>query len=270
MPSGPRIRTDNVFGTLSQAIDNDDTTINSAGLANLAAVSSAHAVIVVDPLRSAGAPEVVVVTAHTSSATSATVTRGAYGTSARSHASGVLWIHAPTVDDVIRICTSSTRPSDPYGGQLIFETDTDKFVARNAASGAWVDAVPLGAWQSWTPTWTNFTVGSATVVAMFSRIGRTIHWRLAVTLSSSTVSGDVSFTLPVALASYAATAPIGVVNLQDANGADYAGQVVVSSGNGRLIYVNSSANLAALSSSAPFTWANGDQFLASGTYEAAA
>ena len=39
--------------------------MNSAGLANLGAVSSAHALVILDPLRTAGAPEMVIVTAHT-------------------------------------------------------------------------------------------------------------------------------------------------------------------------------------------------------------
>lgn len=139
MPSGPRIRTDNVFGTTTDnPLTNGATTINSAGLANLAAVSSAHAILVLDPLRSAGAPEMVVVTAHTSSATSATITRGAYGTAARQHASGTLWLHAPTIEDAIRIVTAATRPSDPYEGQMIYETDTDRLVNYNGS--AWVPA----------------------------------------------------------------------------------------------------------------------------------
>lgn len=134
MPTGSRIRTDNVFGTLTDnPLTNGATTMNSAGLANLAAVSGNHAVIVLDPLRSAGAPEIVIVTAHTGSATSATITRGAYGTSSRQHAQGTLWVHAPTREDFIQILTSSTRPSDPHRGQVIFETDTGRWVARSVA-----------------------------------------------------------------------------------------------------------------------------------------
>lgn len=135
MPSGPRIRTDNVFGTTTDnPLTAGATTMNSAGLANLAAVSSAHAIIVLDPLRSAGAPEAVIVTAHTGSATSATITRGAYGTSAREHASGTLWVHAPTREDFIRIVTASTRPSDPYEGQVAYETDTNRWIGYDGAT----------------------------------------------------------------------------------------------------------------------------------------
>lgn len=135
MPSGPRIRTDNVFGTLTDnPLTNVATTMNSAGLANLAAVSSAHALAIIDPLRSAGAPEMVIVTAHTASATSATITRGAYGTTARQHAQGVLWVHAPSIEDAIRIVTSSTRPSDPYEGQVAYETDTNRWAGYDGST----------------------------------------------------------------------------------------------------------------------------------------
>lgn len=34
-------------------------------------------------------------------------------------------------------CTSSTRPTAPYGGMTIFETDTGKFRARNATTSVW-------------------------------------------------------------------------------------------------------------------------------------
>ncbi|HKY76004.1 MAG TPA: hypothetical protein VJS45_07685 [Acidimicrobiia bacterium] len=159
MPSGPRIRTDNVFGTTTDnPLTAAATTMNSAGLANLAAVSSAHAVIVLDPLRAAGAPEIVVVTAHTGSATSATITRGAYGTSAREHAAGTLWVHAPTRADFVQILTASTRPSsnDRFEGMPIWETDTDRLMLFDGA--AWQPAYnPPRAGASRT---TNLSIGN--------------------------------------------------------------------------------------------------------------
>lgn len=161
MPTGSRIRTDSVFGTVT---DNPLTagavTLNSAGLVNLAAVASDHAIVILDPLRTAGAPEIVIVTAHTAAASSATITRGAYGTTARSHAAGVLWIHAPTIEDTIRIVTSGTRPSDPYKGQGIFETDTNKFVMYGGTD--------------WAPRDAGGTLGYAQVVADQTGITTTV------------------------------------------------------------------------------------------------
>lgn len=77
------------------------TTINSAALASLPAIVAPKiAVLILDPTGSAGAPEVVHVTAHTGSATSATVTRGAEGSTNRQHASGIAWVQGPTIIDI--------------------------------------------------------------------------------------------------------------------------------------------------------------------------
>ena len=214
MPSGPRIRTDNVFGTLTDnPLTSGATTMNSAGLANLAAVSSAHALIVIDPLRSAGAPECVIVTAHTGSATSATITRGAYGTSARQHASGVLWVHAPSVEDFIRIVTASTRPSDPYEGQKIYETDTDYYMGYSGS--AWEYGTKLGAWDSWTPTLTqnNVAVTKTTTYARYRRVGRGVDYQVSL---ACTGAGTAAQAIRVGL-----PPPLAVVTGNIVNGVGY-------------------------------------------------
>lgn len=204
--TGARVRGNNAQGTTTDnPLTNVATTMNSAGLANLPAVSSAHAVIILDPLRVAGAPEIVVVTAHTASATSATITRGAYGTSARQHVSGTTWVHAATIDDVIRICTSSTRPSDIYEGQLIYETDTDAFKAHNGS--AWEQVLTLGAWTSWTPTITQSAAVTITINrARYTKIGRTVHLQAKITMASTgTASNAIAIGgIPIAPAASAA------------------------------------------------------------------
>lgn len=139
MPSGPRIRGNNSFGvTTDNPLTAGATSFNSPGLATLPVVSSAHAVVVLDPKRVFGAPEIVIVTSHTAAATVATITRAAYGTVARSHPQGTAWAHVPVDEDFIEILTSGTRPSDPYRGQAIFETDTNRYVGRSTAD-AWQD-----------------------------------------------------------------------------------------------------------------------------------
>lgn len=56
------------------------------------------------------------------------------------------------------------------------------------------------AWTSWTPTWTNLTVGNATQVARYSQIGKTVNFHLQFTWGSTTTIGaaDTTFSLPVA------------------------------------------------------------------------
>lgn len=141
MPTGPRIRGNNVFGFIT---DNPLTagsgTFNSPGLATLPPVAAAHAVVTLDPMRQFGEPEIVIVTAHSASATVATITRGAYGTVARSHPQNTLFVHAPIDEDVIEIVTSITRPIDPYEGQFVFETDTNKLVGHGGVDWAPRDA----------------------------------------------------------------------------------------------------------------------------------
>lgn len=96
-----RLRSNNVFGTLTDnPLTNVATVMNSAGLVNLTAVAGAdQAVITLDPNRVNGAPEIVYVTAHTGSATSATILRGQEGTAARQHPSGTFWTHGWTALD---------------------------------------------------------------------------------------------------------------------------------------------------------------------------
>lgn len=281
MPSGPRVRTNNVFGTVTDnPLTAGATTLNSAGLADLAAVSSAHAVIVIDPLRAAGAPEIVVVTAHTASATSATVTRGAYGTTARQHAAGVLWVHAPTIDDVIRILTSSTRPSDPYRGQLIFETDTNSYVARDT-SDAWQTAVMLGAWTAFTPT-VKFGATTASIQndSRYVRVGRLVVANLAFRLTNlNGGTGTLTATVPVPQRAITNPAnsymnPFGPGGLIDVStGNTYTFQATTNTTADIVLRSNASPTVV-LTHAAPITLAaggsgTGDEIYATISYEAA-
>lgn len=96
-----RIKTPFISGTiLNNPLAIGDTTLSSAALANLAAVASPDiAAIILDPAGSAGNPEVVWVTAHTASATTATISRGQEGSTARQHLLAVAWAHGPTIMD---------------------------------------------------------------------------------------------------------------------------------------------------------------------------
>lgn len=279
MPSGRRIRGNNVFGFIT---DNPLTagavTMNSAGLSTLPVVSSAHAIICLDPKRVFGEPEIVVVTSHSASATVATIVRGQYGTTARSHPQNTTWAHVPLDEDYTEILTSSTRPTDPYAGQMIFETDTDKFVARVAANSAWQDVVPLGAQQSYTPVWGNVTLGTGpTNIGSFMRLGRLIFWRAKLILGTGgTLTGLASVTIPVNMASEEAAGVkigFGSVTYGDATGGTFPG-LLISTGVGaytlRVIQTDAlDAFQNGTSATRPFAWTTADQIQISGIYEAA-
>jgi hypothetical protein len=55
-----------------------------------------------------------------------------------------------------------------------------------------------GTITSWTPSFTNASIGNGTVVAEYQRVGNLIFCYIQFTLgSTSTVTGDVNFTLPI-------------------------------------------------------------------------
>ena len=178
MPVGKRVRANNVFGVVNNnPLSAGDTTLNSVELTLLPEISGNHAVLTLDPLRQNGTPEIVVVTAHTAGAQTATITRSAYGTVARSHPQGTEWVHGPMDEDVIAIVTSSTRPADPYEGQLIYETDTNALTARIA--GSWTGLIPVGVVQAYAgtsppPGWllcNGAEVSRTTYASLFTVIG---------------------------------------------------------------------------------------------------
>jgi len=78
------------------------------------------------------------------------------------------------------------------------------------------------AWATYTPTWTNVSIGNATVGLRYKQIGKTVFVRGTVIYGNSTsVSGTIIFSLPVTSASYAGTAgtqPIGSGIIYDVSG----------------------------------------------------
>jgi hypothetical protein len=141
MPTGTRIRANNVYGVISDnPLSAASATFNSISLPLLPVIAGAHAVVVFDPKRVYGDPEIVVVTAHTAASTVATILRAQYGTSQRLHPQGTSWAHVPVNEDWIQILSSTTRPSNPYEGQFIFEMDTNKLYAYGGVDWAPRDA----------------------------------------------------------------------------------------------------------------------------------
>lgn len=155
-----RIRTAFVSGTiLNNPLAIGDVTLSSAALSSLATVASPDtAMLILDPAGTAGTPEVVTVTAHTAAATTATITRGSEGSTARQHAVGVPWVHGPTTYDFLMIpqivasnsaevTTTSTGAVDllTISNLNIPVTSGVKIcgVARKTAGGAFFVAVGL-------------------------------------------------------------------------------------------------------------------------------
>lgn len=134
------------------------------------------------------------------------------------------------------------------------------------------------AWQSWTPTWTNLTVGNGTVTARYIQTGKTVCYRVFILFGSTTsISGSVEFTLPVTAAAYpsssASFAVVGDARMEDNATAAYFGIVdLFTTTTGRVLVTNTGstyAGVSGLSSTVPMTWTTNDVLQAEGVYEAA-
>lgn len=131
-----------------------------------------------------------------------------------------------------------------------------------------------GAWQNWTPTFTNLSGGTLNY-ATYMQIGKTIFWKLSYTLAGAGVSGAIAFTLPATANSNNDTRTIiGQGNANVTSGA-FTPVVATFNGNftqGLILALNAASTyLQAVntSSSVPITWASGSQLAMEGFYEAA-
>lgn len=165
-------------------------------------------------------------------------------------------------------------------GDLIVGTGADTFsklgVGTNnyvigAASGETTGLKYLGDWTTWTPTWTNVTVGNGTVIARYRQIGKTIELFLRLTFGSTTsiTSAFPTFTLPVnsAYTGY----NTGQATLIDTGTANYIGFINMSTSTSWIGVYNSSTTYltdATLSATVPHTWANTDVITINARYEA--
>ena len=86
-------------GTLDATLLIGGLTMSSPALANMREILSGDTMaVVLDPEGTAGDPELVIVTAHAASGTTATITRSAESTAARQHNSGIEWAAVPTAE----------------------------------------------------------------------------------------------------------------------------------------------------------------------------
>lgn len=97
------------------------TTLTSAGLASLPVVDTTnHLVITLDPDGYGGAPEIIYVLAHASTASTATILRGQESTTARQHERDTPWVHSVTTLDffepwLVDIIGAASEPSATVG-----------------------------------------------------------------------------------------------------------------------------------------------------------
>lgn len=126
----------------------------------------------------------------------------------------------------------------------------------------------LFGWQSYTPTFTNFTLGNGTVSSAYMRTGNIVHWYCSVVLgSTSVVSGRIDLSAPVNIAGVEL---FGNATFTDSGTAAYPATVRPVSSTTLALYALNAAGSYLLPSSTgatvPFTWTTGDGFAFLYTY----
>lgn len=149
------------------------------------------------------------------------------------------------------------------------------FTAGQILTAAQLNALRTpGVWDTWTPSWTNFTPGNATVLCNYFRSGNLIVAHMYIALGSTSVVGTAPiFSLPVAAASNNYGGGMTSTYRDVSASADYEGMIrLAGTASGYLLVRNvAGANdqRTHVAAAVPFTWATGDIITGYLTYEAA-
>ena len=117
---------------------------------------------------------------------------------------------------------------------------------------------------SWLPVWTNLSVGNGTYSATYKIMGTRIHFDIDIIFGNTTsISGDVSHSTPIAGINYGNAKVAGTLALKDTGAAQYSGVNLMQSAsliNYRVLNASGTyATQVAISSTIPFTWTTTDE-----------
>ena len=134
-------------------------------------------------------------------------------------------------------------------------------------------------WASWSPSWTNVSVGNGTEVAQYTQIGKTVHFYISLIFGSTTsVTGTIIVSSPVTASSgrtpFTAYNNVGLCVLRDDGaGSNLQGAVTMSTADlfrpRRYGVSGTDISQGTVNATVPFTWATSDVLIMMGTYEAA-
>ena len=151
------------------------------------------------------------------------------------------------------------------------------------AGAGWItgDTIPAselntlsGAWDTYTPSvgGTGFALGNGTISGRWKKVGRVVTFIINVTWGSTSTYGAGPLTLTLPTAAQSSGAVFGARYLDVGSVVGYPGFALSVSGSTTitpLCHVASAtyATDGGLTSTIPFTWANTDTIVVSGTYE---
>jgi hypothetical protein len=176
---------------------------------------------------------------------------------------GTLNLLNPTAKGSIVSASAANTPARLATGtqNQVLQVDTTSATGLKWAAGAW---------QTWSPSIFNLTVGNGTTSARYTQIGNVVFFSFKFTFGTTSVMiASPNITLPVASVSPA----YFIVNLSDAGTAGYTANAIIPIGSNMFFDLidtsTARAQSTAFSATSPFTWGNGDSFTVSGSYEVA-
>ena len=172
--------------------------------------------------------------------------------------------------DVSTSATKKTTRTNLFKNPPLADTSITPAMLYTGTGTSWV-------WQSYTATLTNITLSSGTKAFYWTQIGKTVHFYFKFSFNSSTVSGLMGVSLPVAASTRYSDGEVincNVTYYDSSVTTFYYGKAHLANTRARLdFYVNNAASTylvrTATSSTVPMTWAASDTLTAAGTYEAA-
>jgi hypothetical protein len=136
------------------------------------------------------------------------------------------------------------------------------------------DMNAIGTWTTFTPVWTNVTVGNGTVTAEYCQVNELVFWRVFLEFGSTTAfSGTVYIDYPIESDGSFLGAVGGSVFCDDFDGSDYYGALYRStvSRAGLRAYEVSGSYIRGdvVNATTPFTWTTGDRLVIEDFYRPA-
>lgn len=177
---------------------------------------------------------------------------------------------------VMKFASAAARTTaipSPSEAMVTYLDDTNLLYVYDGSG--WVSFSPSGvagsgAWNAFTPSLTNMTIGNGTLACYWIQIGKTIHARGRLTWGSTTsVAGAISIGLPATASSNGSFT--GSLTMR-AGGVDYLGYIAPTTTTIAVSAVGSAgtyANRVTTSATIPGTWTSADNITFSITYEAA-
>lgn len=161
---------------------------------------------------------------------------------------------------VMVFASTAARDSDLSGllaeGMLTYQSDTNSLTYYTGS--AWRTIYTPA--TSWTPSWTNLSLGNGSVTARYTMAGDRVHAEVGLVYGSTTaITGNVSLTLPVSMNTDVAAGGSGVL-LDVSGNVRVPCSVYVNPGGGQSATPVIPASPGLVTSTTPFTWATGDQF----------